>query len=729
MEKPSSLIPVTIDQCLGADYGSKEPGSSGEAPPEGSPDIDVLIPVHFDDVVCRGVMSEIPPPEQSTPDLGGIAGRDGAQDGLPKRFGKYTLIRKLATGGMAELFLAIQRSVAGFEKLIVIKRILPSMTQDRSFIDMLLHEARIAATLSHPNIVQIFDVGQVDGAYFIAMEHVHGEDIRSIVRGMKKKGVAEFPLEHAVSIVQGMCAGLAYAHEKRDLDGTELRIVHRDISPQNVVVTFTGDVKIVDFGIAKSDAKLMEDTKSGKLKGKVPYMSPEQARGESVDWRSDIFATGVMLFELTTGKRLFKGASEYETLKLICERDYPFPSMVKAGYPPELELIVMKALAKDRDARYQSAREMQGALEEFARGARVATSTIALSTFMQGLFEDKLQTQKEALLQGKQLADIIALQHDADSGEIDGGRPSSTMSTPAAAHTITNAGAHRTSSVGLVAGLMSLFVVLAGAGGGIFWFAKHKKADTGAATTNAPPAEKRGSIEVTSEPPGASIWVNGDLRSEVTPATIASLPLGSAIDVKLTREGYEQARETVTLTAAAPDGKVRSSLRRGSVSLSVDAKPAGLPVTLFVDGKAVTGTDADGLTSGVQHKVIVAAPGYAEQVLTFMGEPMEKKHFDVTLERARKVAGNGKPVPGGTTAPPVPVPVPVAAGNGKLNIGASGGWCNVSVDGAPRGATPVAGLDLPAGPHKVTCVTAEGKSQSATITVTADATARYKFSL
>src|SRR6476646_2188440 len=181
---------------------------------------------------------------------------DPDSEGLPLRFGKYTLIRKLATGGMAELFLAIQRSVAGFEKLIVIKRILPAMNQDQAFIEMLLHEARIAATLSHPNIVQIFDVGQVDGTYFIAMEHVHGEDLRSIVRQMKKKGVNDFPLEHALSIVLGMCAGLAYAHDKRDLDGAALNVVHRDISPQNVVVTFSGDVKIVDFGIAKSDARL-----------------------------------------------------------------------------------------------------------------------------------------------------------------------------------------------------------------------------------------------------------------------------------------------------------------------------------------------------------------------------------------------------------------------------------------------------------------------------------------
>src|SRR6478752_5836276 len=152
-------------------------------------------------------------------------------DGMPSRFGKYTLIRKLATGGMAELFLAIQKSVAGFEKLLVIKRILPAMNQDRAFIEMLLHEARIAATLSHPNIVQIFDVGQEHGQYFIAMEHVHGEDLRSIVRQMKVKGYPEFPAEHALGIILGVCAGLAYAHEKNELDGSALNIVHRDISP------------------------------------------------------------------------------------------------------------------------------------------------------------------------------------------------------------------------------------------------------------------------------------------------------------------------------------------------------------------------------------------------------------------------------------------------------------------------------------------------------------------
>jgi serine/threonine protein kinase len=317
-------------------------------------------------------------------------------EGLPARFGKYTLLRRLARGGMAELFLALRREGdADFEKLLVIKRILPSLSRDRTFIGMLRHEARVAATLSHPNIVQIFDAGQEDGQFFIAMEHIHGADLRAVIRQMKKKGILEFPLEHAVAIALGTCAGLSYAHDKRDLDGAPLEIVHRDISPQNIVLTFTGDVKIVDFGIAKSKVgDFSEETLSGKLKGKVPYMSPEQARGEPLDARSDLFAVGTMLFELTTGKRLFKGQSEFETLRLICDREYPRPSEVRPDYPPELERIVMRALAKDRALRYPNGREMQADLEAFVRRSQLVVSSLSVRRFMQSLFDDKLEVAR-----------------------------------------------------------------------------------------------------------------------------------------------------------------------------------------------------------------------------------------------------------------------------------------------------------------------------------------------
>jgi eukaryotic-like serine/threonine-protein kinase len=609
----------------------------------------------------------IPPAPSSGPDVE-QAGDNGDMDGLPRRFGKYTLIRKLAVGGMAELFLAIQRSVAGFEKLIVIKRILPAMNHDVAFIDMLLHEARVAATLSHPNIVQVFDVGEDEGTYFIAMEHVHGEDIRSIVRQMRKKGVHEFPIEHAISIVLGVCAGLAFAHEKRDLDGRALNIVHRDISPQNVVVTFSGDVKIVDFGIAKSDVRLHADTRSGRLKGKVPYMSPEQARGEVVDWRSDIFAAGVMLFELTTGKRLFKGASDYETLRMICDRDYPLPTQIREGYPVELEDIVMRALAKDRDVRFQSAREMQQCLEDFARRERIPVSTIALNQFMQGLFEDKLASQKEALSQGKLMADIIEAQQVQEQD--DGGRLShSILSTPAASRTLTELNAlKRRRGLAIVVAAVTVVVGAAAA-------TRMNKPKAAAA---APSAEidptPHGALVVRSDPPGAAIWIDGELRPEVTPATISQLPTGHTFDVKLTKDGFDRATEQLLLTDSEPRGTLTVTLGKHVDALAGAATSA-----------PPSPSSAEPRHSSTSSKAPVAAP-----------------------------------------APPPPAP---AVGSGKLNVGASGGWCNVTVDGMARGATPVAGLDVSAGPHRLGCTAPDGKAQTATVTVAADGTTRYRFTI
>ena len=622
---------------------------------------------------------------------------------------------------MAELFLALQKSVAGFEKLIVIKRILPSMNQDQAFIDMLLAEARVAATLSHPNIVQIFDVGQCDGLYYIAMEHVHGEDIRSIVRQMKKKGVAEFPLEHALQIILGMCGGLAYAHDKRDLDGSPMNIVHRDISPQNVVITFSGDVKIVDFGIAKSDSKGVNETKSGKLKGKVPYMSPEQARGEEIDARSDVFATGVMLFELTTGKRLFKGQSEFETLKLICEREYPRPSQVRPGYPAELERIVMKALEKDRGARYQTAREMQADLEGFVRHERIPTSNIALEQFMQGLFEDMLASQKEALLQGKQLADIIASRESLS--QIDASMTntgSSVISTAATSTTLS--GTERKGSAGwIVAALMALLLIGGGVGGFLWWKKRVQAiADEQArlAQQNTPPPETpKGAIEITSEPPGAAIWIDGDLRPDVTPATVQGLPLDKPITVKLTQDGFESKKQEVTLTEAQLKGSVNVKLEKGSVVADVTVKPDAAKPVVLVDGKKQEGLVVSHISSGDQHKIEVQALGYQTWSTTFIGTPQEKKHFDVTLVKEVHV-----------TQPQNTGPKP-PAGKGKLNVSASGGWCNVSIDGVARGPTPIAGLELSAGPHTVVCTPEGAGAKTAVVNVAADSLTKQKFQL
>ena len=345
---------------------------------------------------------------------------------LPRKFGKYTLMRKLATGGMAELYLAIHRSISGFEKLVVIKQILPRFTADPEFVQMFMDEARIAATLSHPNIIQIFDVGAVGDRYFIAMEFIHGEDVRSIVRGMVAKQLREFPLEHALSITIGICAGLDYAHSRKGFSGEDLNIVHRDISPQNILVTFTGDVKLVDFGIAKAALKGRSEAAAGapradegQLRGKFPYMSPEQCRGLALDHRSDIFSLGIVMFELTTGRRLFRGKNEVDTIRRIIEDPYPQPTKIRPGYPPALEPIVLRALARERDARYGSARELQADIERFVRDERVPVSSIALSNFMHELFADKLAAQRQAMAEGKQLADVIASETDGDEIRFD----------------------------------------------------------------------------------------------------------------------------------------------------------------------------------------------------------------------------------------------------------------------------------------------------------------------
>jgi eukaryotic-like serine/threonine-protein kinase len=639
-------------------------------------------------------------------------------EALPRRFGKYTLLRRMATGGMAEIFLSLQRSVAGFEKLIVIKRILPAVSQDRGFIDMLLHEARVAASLSHPNIVQTIDVGQVDGTYFIALEHIHGEDLRSIVRQMKKKGVTEFPLEHALAIVLGMCSGLSYAHEKRDLDGTPLGIVHRDISPQNVLVGFAGDVKIVDFGVAKSGSQTAEQTKSGQLKGKVPYMSPEQARGEDVDWRCDVFAAGVMLFELTTGKRLFKGSTEFETLKLIVDRDYPRPSWVASGYPPALEAIVMRALEKDKERRYQSAREMQADLEAFVRDARLPVSSIALAEFMKGLFEEKLAAQKEALMQGRQLADIIAQEivhseHTMNTG-IDSGRFS--------AHNLsTSSGAVATGSVpppSKAAKWPLIVVPVIAIAAAAAVFVLRKPEPQAPAQSKEEPAAQRASLVIKSEPAGAHIWINGEVRAEVTPATIENLPIGS-VDVKVGKEGYASKTDKVELTAG-PAVARNFTLQKGSVTLHVEGAPANATATL--DGKPVTLPTVEA-APGEPHTLVVSAPGFVAKTLKVNGEIGDSKKVDAALDKI--VAGGGAAKPAIKDPPTTVQP----GGTGKLMVSAGGGWCNVSVDGKPQGVTPTGAIEVSAGSHSISCTNADGKTMSQGAKVSAGETTRVKFSL
>ena len=301
------------------------------------------------------------------------------------KLGKYDLLERLATGGMAELFLARSSAKHGFEKTVVLKRILPAFAEQEDFIRMFMAEAQLAASLHHPNITQVFDFGEENGTFFFTMEYVAGRNLRQLLAAARKES-ASLPLGCALHIVVGVAAGLHHAHEHRDAENEPLQIVHRDVSPSNVIVTYEGNVKLVDFGIAKV-AALGPATLSGSLKGKIAYMSPEQCRGELVDRRSDIFSLGTLLWELTTGRKLFSSNSnDLALLQKVEKAEVTPPSMVVPNYPSELEDIVLRAMSRDREKRYKTTLEMRMAIEEFAHTYRVPLTSTRVSSYMDSVF-------------------------------------------------------------------------------------------------------------------------------------------------------------------------------------------------------------------------------------------------------------------------------------------------------------------------------------------------------
>jgi hypothetical protein len=315
---------------------------------------------------------------------------------------------------MAEVMLARTTGMGGFEKLFVVKRILPELATNQEFVRMFLDEARIAASLQHPNIVQTFEVDLVDGAVFSAMEFLQGQDVDAIVRRARERG-EPIPLEASLAIVQGTAAGLHYAHERRGSDGEPLGIVHRDVSPHNVFVTYDGGVKVIDFGVATA-AKKLAQTRFGVVKGKFGYMSPEQCRCEPLDRRSDVFCIGILLYELTTGARLCASDNEWELLKAIAESDPVPPSSRDPAYPPELERIVLRALARDRERRYQTALELARDLESFGRERKLAATPSRLGEVVSGLFAGELAEWRQAEREGVPLSTHVRKTHSSGAG-------------------------------------------------------------------------------------------------------------------------------------------------------------------------------------------------------------------------------------------------------------------------------------------------------------------------
>jgi serine/threonine protein kinase len=326
-----------------------------------------------------------------------------------QRFGKYLLLSRIAQGGMAELYQAKLIGDEGFEKLIAIKKILPHLAEETNLVKSFIDEAKLAAFLQHPNIVQIYDFGSVDSTYYIAMEYLYGKDLKLITERYKDK---ELPLsiENALYIATQVCAGLDYAHKLKDFRGNPLNIIHRDIGPHNIFITYDGQVKIIDFGIAKAAIQNTK-TQDGSIKGKMAYMSPEQALGEQIDHRSDIFAMGILLYELVTRKRMFEGDA-FRIFAKVREADYTPAEIANQALPSDLCVIIDKALAKDREQRYQSAEELLTDLEKCMYGLSISPSYRSLSQYMKNLFGEEAEAEFETIRNITDAEPMISLEMD-----------------------------------------------------------------------------------------------------------------------------------------------------------------------------------------------------------------------------------------------------------------------------------------------------------------------------
>ncbi|HKX13463.1 MAG TPA: PEGA domain-containing protein [bacterium] len=524
----------------------------------------------------------------------------------PKPFGKYFLIEKLATGGMAEIYKAKTFGVDGFEKILAIKRILPHCAVDKEFISMLVDEAKLSVLLSHTNIVQVYDLGKVGDDYFISMEFINGINLREVLNRAKEID-ERFSEEIVVYILSETCKGLDYAHSKKDNESKPLNIVHRDISPQNILLSFEGEVKIVDFGIAKA-AMNISHTMAGILKGKISYMSPEQALGKPIDRKTDIFSTGLILYELLTGEKLFTGETQFEVLKKIRTtrlNENSFPETIPIG----LRKILAKALAYSVKERYDNAGDMQIDLTRYLYSTYIDFTPRKLSSLMRKLFAQEIQIKSgeikadDVAIDSKTrsvMIDALAAQQNLvhrDNDEVTGGfpekqptqtfiesfisgqdegtgtaigvpeitrtnqglepqtptpKPAPKAAAPAAqpkpaaakpAPTATPAAKAKGSKKWLAYPIAALLLLSAGAGA-------YFKTDWFKA--KPPPVIVTGVLQVNSTPAGAQVFLNEKDSGQVTPATIKDLKVGEPQKVTLKKAKFKDWTQTLSLADPNP---------------------------------------------------------------------------------------------------------------------------------------------------------------------------------
>ncbi len=672
-------------------------------------------------------------------------------DFAPEAYGRYYLVDRIAVGGMAEIFKAKTYSDAGFEKLQVVKRILSHLSDNSDFISMFVDEAKISVELQHANIVQIYDFGRLGTNYYIAMECVDGKDVKHILRKLAERGKL-LPEEFAVFIVHEACKGLDHAHKKIvQATGEPMNIIHRDMSPSNVLVSYSGEIKIADFGIAKAEARAYT-TQGGVLKGKFEYMSPEQARGESVTQLSDIFSTGIILWEMLTGRRLFKTDSEVKTLEKIKNLDFGPPSEMNPNIPARLDTIVMKALAGEPEHRYQSAQEFQAALLDYMYPSTPTVIARSLARFMEELFTEERERERLALERGSE----IALELREQPGEID--LEAEWEESPSGVSGTLSTRGHappqsRTPLVVAVAAVLGLIVL-----SGILVWTMSRQQEVPATPAAEVPAVSGGRLTVMVQPPidTARVFVGGALQGTGSKVSVRDLAPGG-VSVRVEAEGYEPA----TATAEVEDG-VRTQVLLTLVPLGAEApdvppslvtppsvkppatpptEPAATPVEATPDTPAETPEEPalapepalpsvlrfESTPSGAT--IRVDGSRYAKTPASFEAEPGRSYRVSYLLDGYEAASFTARGPASEQTETFARSLKKKQVAMGRVNVNVRAGWAYVYIDGKKLSdTTPLFGHSLPAGSHTIRVVNeALGLDESRKVTVSGGETATVAF--
>ena len=599
---------------------------------------------------------------------------------LPRLFGKYYLLELINVGGMAEVFKAKMFGVEGFEKIVAIKRILPEVAEDAEFIKMFVDEAKIAVKLQHPNVVQIFELGKIEDSYFIAMELINGKDLKTIRKRLKRVDLL-MPVEQSAYIISQVCDGLDYAHRKTDEKMNPLNIVHRDISPQNMIVSYEGTVKLIDFGIAKAKSKSTK-TQVGMLKGKFSYMSPEQVSGQPIDRRSDIFSLGVVFFEMLTGKRLFLGKNDVETLEKIRNAEVLPPSVFNSAVPPELDRIVLKALAKDREDRYQWASEFSEDLKKFSYSSGKSFSRQDMMNFMSEFFADELEEETAKLEEYHKIKKPaeMPLREAVQSSRKD-------MTSVDEENSLI----HRSSSSKKLTLIFAALIVVVGFAVALFVVMNGSKK---AMTSLIVDANEKKTIVVVDE---NTMYQK---RCE-TPCVIDGLIAGQH-EISFSKPGFVDIKETFFLSKGENLEKFVKMYRIGEQKTMITVKSDPDGAVLYINDKkvqAATPTIVNDIPVGLDIVVRVEKHGYFpyEENIGKVPANMNKEVNVILKPKNSPSAAQAKSKKSDNSSSKSII----ESGEPAFLTINSMPWANIYIDGKLIGSTPISKHKLPAGSYKI----------------------------